>query len=110
MANPVALLNSRPASRAAAAWALIMLLAAPAGAADPQIGAASIVVNSVTGTLATTHEAAPLRAGIDVFQNETIDTADNSASRVIFQDRTQLSIGPMSQVVLDRFVFDPNPA
>jgi uncharacterized membrane protein YgcG len=78
--------------------------------ADQQIGAAAQVVNNVTGTLATTRQRAPLRAGIDVFQNETIDTADNSASRVVFEDRTELSIGPMSQVVLDRFVFDPNPS
>src|SRR5580698_3374172 len=110
MANQVELLNSRSVCRAAAAWALIMMLSPPARAADQQIGAASIVVNSVTGTLASTHETAPLRAGIDVFQNETIDNADGSASRVIFQDQTQLSVGPQSSVVLDRFVFDPDPS
>ena len=93
-----------------AAWVPIALLAAPVGAAETQIGATSVVVNTVTGTSATTHETAPLRAGIDVFQNETIDTADNSASRVIFQDQTQLSVGPQSSVVLDRFVFDPDPS
>ena len=68
------------------------------------------VVNSVTGTLAAARQPQVLRAGIDVFQNETIDTAYASASRVVFQDQTQISIGPMSQVVLDRFVFDPNPS
>jgi len=51
-----------------------------------------------------------LRAGIDVFQNETINTAYASASRVVFADQTQLSIGPQSQVVLDSFVFDPSPS
>jgi FecR-like protein len=89
---------------------LLLGLASSAALADQQIGAAAVVVNNVTGTLATTRQPAVLRAGIDVFQSETIDTADNSASRVVFQDRTELSIGPMSQVVLDRFVFDPNPA
>src|SRR5580692_3789856 len=78
--------------------------------ADQQIGSAAQVVNSVTGTLASTRRPDVLRAGIDVFQNETINTANASASRVVFQDQTQLSIGPVSQVVLDRFVFDPNPA
>ena len=77
--------------------------------ADTQIGSAAQVVNNVTGTLASTRQSRVLRAGIDVFQNETIDTANASASRVVFQDRTQLSVGPVSQVVLDRFVFDPNP-
>ena len=96
--------------RHAAAICAVAVLAGPAVAAESQIGATSIVVNSVTGTLAATHETAPLRAGIDVFQNETIDTADNSASRVIFQDRTELSVGPQSSVVLDRFVFDPDPS
>jgi hypothetical protein len=86
------------------------LIEAPAARADLQIGAAAQVVNSVTGTLATTRQTQVLRAGIDVFQNETISTANASASRVVFQDRTQLSIGPVSEVVLDKFVFDPNPA
>ena len=95
---------------AALAGVMAALLAAPAVAADSQIGAAAQVVNSVTGTLASTHEIAPLRAGIDVFQNETIDTSDNSASKVVFQDRTELSVGPQSSVVLDRFVFDPDPS
>jgi hypothetical protein len=90
--------------------AVALLLAGPAAAADSQIGAASLVVNSVTGTLAASHETAPLRAGIDVFQNEVIDTADSSASRVVFQDKTELSVGPQSTVVLDRFVFDPDPS
>ncbi|HWB47875.1 MAG TPA: FecR family protein [Stellaceae bacterium] len=82
----------------------------PAARADTQIGSAAQVVNSVTGTLASTRQTQTLRAGIDVFQNETITTAYASASRVIFADQTQLSIGPSSQVALDRFVFDPNPA
>lgn len=93
-----------------AAVALALCLAAAPAAADVQIGAAAQVVNSVTGTLASTRAQQVLRAGIDVFQNETIDTAYASASRVVFQDQTQLSIGPGSQVVLDRFVFDPNPS
>ena len=94
----------------AAAALSLGLTSADAARADQQIGSAAQVVNVVTGTLATTRQRSVLRAGIDVFQNETIDTADNSASRVIFQDQTQISVGPMSQVVLDRFVFDPNPA
>lgn len=93
-----------------AATAVALALAAAPAAADVQIGAAAQVVNSVTGTLAATRQAQLLRAGIDVFQNETIDTANASASRVVFQDQTQLSIGPASKVVLDRFVFDPNPS
>jgi hypothetical protein len=94
----------------AAAALTLGLAEAPVAWADLQIGATAQVVNSVTGTLATTRQTQILRAGIDVFQNETINTANASASRVVFQDQTQLSIGPVSEVVLDKFVFDPNPA
>jgi ferric-dicitrate binding protein FerR (iron transport regulator) len=100
-----------PDWRICAAAALSLGLGiAPAARADTQVGAAAQVVNSVTGTLASTRQQQTLRAGIDVFQNETIDTAYASASRVVFEDRTQLSIGPASQVVLDNFVFNPNPS
>ena len=94
----------------AAAIVSLSLGFSSAARADTQIGAAAQVVNSVTGTLASTRQQQVLRAGIDVFQNETIDTAYASASRVIFEDRTELSIGPVSQVMLDNFVFNPNPS
>ncbi len=77
--------------------------------ADQTIGDAQVVVNDVRGTIG---QNAPtvLRAGIDVFQNEIIRTGDRSASRVLFQDNTTLSIGASSEVKLDRFVFDPDPS
>jgi hypothetical protein len=93
-----------------AAAALSLGLSPLAARADTHVGSAAQVVNSVTGTLASTRQTQTLRAGIDVFQNETINTAYASASRVVFADQTQLSIGPQSQVVLDSFVFDPNPS
>jgi hypothetical protein len=76
--------------------------------ADQNIGDTQVVVNDVRGTIGT-QQPAVLRAGIDVFQNEIIRTADKSASRVRFQDNTDLSIGAGSEVTLDRFVFDPDP-
>jgi hypothetical protein len=102
--------DSFPRKTIGSAIILALGLAAAPAVADVQIGSAAQVVNSVTGTLASTRQEQVLRAGIDVFQNEAIDTANASASRVVFQDQTQLSIGPASRVVLDRFVFDPNPA
>jgi outer membrane immunogenic protein len=86
------------------------LASAPPAKADAQIGSAAVVVNTVTGTIASTQQRSVLRAGIDVFQDEAIDTADASASRVVFQDRTDLQIGPSSRVTLDRFVYNPDPS
>ena len=97
-------------SVAAAVVAASLLAGGGAAFADAQIGATQLVVNKVIGTLASTHEEAQLRAGIDVFQNETISTAKTSASKVVFQDKTELSVGPQSEVVLDQFVFDPDPS
>jgi hypothetical protein len=89
---------------------VLTALASASGAPDQQIGAAAKVVNSVYGSPESTRQAQWLRPGVDVFQNETIVTAENSASRVTFRDSTDLSIGPTAQVKLDKFVFDPNPA
>ena len=45
----------------------------------------------------------------DVFQNEVVKTASESATQLIFKDETQLAIGPESGVTLDTFVYDSNP-
>jgi len=81
-----------------------------ASAADQHIGAANRVVHLVTGALAATEPPVVLRAGIDVFANEIVKTGENSAALLVFQDQTELSIGADSEIVLDRFVFDPDPA
>jgi hypothetical protein len=81
-----------------------------AAAAEKNIGAASRVVHLVTGAVAPTEPPAVLRVGIDVFANEIVKTGENSAALLVFQDKTELSIGADSEIVLDRFVFDPDPA
>lgn len=89
---------------------LALTVATQASAAiNQQIGAAAQVVNSVYGNPESTNQSQWLHPGTDVFHNETIVTAENSASRMVFKDDSQLSIGPISQVKLDTFVYDPNP-
>jgi len=75
-----------------------------------EIGAAVVVVNHVTGAVAPQKSPMDLHAGIDVFQDEVVQSSENSAARVIFQDKTTLEIAPSSEITLDEFVFDPNPA
>jgi hypothetical protein len=95
---------------ACACAALFTAMLGGAAAADQQhIGAATRVVHTVTGALAP-EPPVVLRAGIDVFANEVVKTAENSAALLVFQDQTELSIGANSEIVLDRFVFDPDPA
>jgi hypothetical protein len=87
---------------------LAVLLSGEA-AAQKNIGSASRVVHLVTGAFSSAEEPAVLRAGIDVFANEIVKTAGDSAALLVFQDKTELSIGADSEIVLDRFVFDPDP-
>jgi len=90
---------------------LAIFLAAGANGATPdiEVGAANKVVNQVYGTPESTKQARWWRPGLNVFHNESVVTAESSASRVIFLDQSQLSIGPTSWVKLDDFVYNPNP-
>lgn len=90
----------------AAMLAAALTLAAAAGAAAEGIGVAAVVVRDVTGSAGGTPRV--LSVGTDVFQDETISTARESNAQLLFLDQTSLTIGPSSDVVLDRFVFDGN--
>jgi outer membrane immunogenic protein len=72
--------------------------------AETKIGAASSASNQVTGTVGS--ESRPLAAGSDVFQDELVRTGDASVAQLVFLDDTNLSVGPKSQVKLDRFVYN----
>ena len=73
--------------------------------AAQKIGVASAVKNSVDVVGAG---ARPLSNGSDVGANERIRTGQQSTTQLLFLDQTTLNIGAQSEVVLDRFVYDPN--
>ncbi len=73
----------------------------------PQVGQASLVVKKVEGTIAKQRRLLVLKD--NVFQNEIVETGANSASEIRFLDNTRIAVGPNSKVVLDSFVFDPEP-
>lgn len=72
-----------------------------------RIGAASSVQNSVTRI--SGGATSSLSVGGSVFRNETVATGAASSARLTFLDETNLSIGPTSRVVLNRFVFSESP-
>lgn len=84
------------------------LLANTAGAqtASSRIGVAAAVRNQVTATQAS--QQRPLAVGNPIFQNEVIRTGASSVAQLLFADQTTLSVGPRSEVTLDRFVYDPH--
>jgi ferric-dicitrate binding protein FerR (iron transport regulator) len=71
-----------------------------------RIGAAVAVRNQVIGN--HSGQDRPLAIGNRVFQNDRISTGANSVAQLMFTDHTTLSVGPRSQVTLDRYVYDPN--
>jgi hypothetical protein len=94
---------------------VVLAVAAGAGresaaAIDGQItiGNTRVVVKTVIGTFEG--ELRVLELQDDVYHNELIETEAESATKLVFLDETNLMLGPDSSVVLDRFVFDPDPS
>lgn len=86
---------------------LLAGLAVPhfADAATENVGQAVVVVSAVRGTREQiTRE---LAVQDNVYSEEVIETDVDAATRIVFADGTELSMGPASRMVLDRFVYDP---
>jgi hypothetical protein len=96
----------------ARAWALAaivatgLMLSSKVCLAEPKIGNAVTVNNQVEGVSAGGSRA--LATGSEVFSNELVRTSSESKAELLFLDNTNLSVGPMSTIRLDRFVYDPN--
>lgn len=82
--------------------ALVVAAVTVPAAAATNIGVAAAVKNEVKGG------SGALGVGSKVFQNEVITTGAESLAQLIFLDETSLSVGPKSQVTLDKFVFNPS--
>lgn len=77
---------------------------AGSAAAQQAIGGAKLIENDVRGE--TVRGTAPIHRGDQVFQDEWVRTAAESLAQLALRDETNVSLGPSSQVKLDRFVFN----
>jgi hypothetical protein len=77
----------------------------PSLAQDPKIGSATATKNRVEGIVAG--KSQPISTGTEVYSNEVVRTATDSVADLKFVDDSNLSIGPTSEIVLDKFVYDP---
>jgi hypothetical protein len=85
------------------------ILAAGAGVAQTPLGQVGVVgsVNpEATGQLANA-QGRVLFIGNQVFQDERVATGASGQTHLLFLDQSTLTVGPNSEVVLDRFVYDP---
>ncbi len=73
-------------------------------AAGTTIGEVAMAQRSVTSTLAGRQAA--LARGDGVAQDALVRTGAESAAKLVFLDKTNLSLGAQASVVLDRFVYD----
>jgi FecR protein len=74
--------------------------------AQSNIGSAASVRNQVEGILGGQTQA--LSSGSAVHSNELIRSGDGAVANLVFIDETKLSVGPRSEVRLDKFVYDPS--
>jgi hypothetical protein len=83
---------------------VVMVLAtASAANAQSRIGTAHSVKPEASGSIAGT-----LSVGSGVHANETVRTGSSGQAGLRFIDESNLTVGPSSQVRLDKFVYDPN--
>jgi hypothetical protein len=94
-----------PSGPAALPYALAiaaLTLASHQAAADAKIGVAAAIKNDVLG------RSGALAVGSSVFANERIRTGDAAAAQLMFADKTVLNMGPKAELMLDKYVYNPN--
>jgi hypothetical protein len=72
----------------------------PAAAGQIKIASGSVVIVRGTTTI-------PAQAGQPVYEADTLRTGDDGKVGITLKDDTRLSLGPNSEVRLDRFAFAP---
>ena len=78
----------------------------PSMSAAQNIGSAASVRNNVEGVRGG--QTRSLSSGSAVYSQELIRSGEGSAASLVFIDQTKLSVGPKSEVRLDKFVYNPD--
>jgi FecR protein len=87
---------------------LLMVLFAmrsTAANAEPAIGVAASIKPNAESVVGETSQT--LSAGNELRANETVRTGNRGQADLVFIDNTNLTVGPTSEVLLDKFVYDP---
>lgn len=92
---------------AAIVFSVLALATTPAGAAEERIGVDTAVNPEATAALPG-ESLRRMVIGENVVYNERIATGDKGQTQILFVDQSALSVGPDSNLVIDRFVYDPS--
>jgi hypothetical protein len=74
-------------------------------AQQPTIGNATNTKNQVSSIGRTTRQ---ISKGADVHSNEVVRTGNASSADLKFLDESTIKIGPITEIRLDKFVYDPS--
>jgi hypothetical protein len=98
-----------PAASAAFATAFVAglaLMTPQASEAGERVGVAAAVTPQATSR-PQGGETKTLKIGKSVFYNERITTSDSGVVQVLLVDGSTFTVGPQSNLVIDKFVYDP---
>ena len=76
------------------------------GDAHATVGRTTAVVPQAQGT-PPGQPTRTLQPKLDVFMNERIQTDDGGVTQILFVDGTNLTVGPHSDLIIDRFAYNP---
>jgi FecR protein len=91
--------------RAVLVGAAVLALFATAHA-QPRVGVTQATQNNPMGQPPGGVDRV-LRVGTDVQANEIVSTTNDDRAHLVFIDGTTLTVGPSSQLTIDKFVYDP---
>jgi len=83
----------------------LLVLRSTASHAQEAIGSATTVVPQAEGT--QEGQTRTLSAGSAVHAKDLVHTGDSGIANLQFHDSSKLSVGPKTEVLLDKFVYDP---
>jgi hypothetical protein len=73
--------------------------------AEPRIGTAASTIPNVEAV--AEGDTRTLSTGSEIYANQTVRTGNRGKADLVFIDSTNLTVGPTSEVRLDKFVYDP---
>ncbi len=93
---------------AAACLGLILALAASISPAEADKVGVAAAVNPDAFSSLSGSERTQLNIGKSIFFNERINTTGSGLVQVLLIDGSTFTVGPGSDLVIDKFVYDPN--
>jgi hypothetical protein len=90
-------------------WAVVLALACAVAPAFGQVpnAAGRIKIASGSAFIVRAGEVSPAQAGQTVYEDDSLRTGADGRLGVTLKDDTRVSLGPASEVRLDRFAFAP---